>query len=250
MEKAQFVHRHFETIARRYDFMNTLLSLGLHFLWKRAAIRTLEPKQGEWVLDVCGGTGDLSIMAAKRLVPCGRVVLYDFNRAMLQVGRKKMVRASAADCVVLVQGDAEWISLSSNSFDRAMVGFGVRNLSDMERGFSEMFRILKPGGKLVCLEFSMPPGRCFRWLYDLYSFHILPHLGNTFAGTKEPYIYLYESIRQFPSADELMRILQGLGFVDVTYRRLSLGIAVIHLGTKPKRVERQRSDRDKSTHSS
>jgi demethylmenaquinone methyltransferase/2-methoxy-6-polyprenyl-1,4-benzoquinol methylase len=237
IKKARFVHRHFEAIARRYDFMNTLLSLGLHFRWKRAAIRALEPKKGERVLDVCGGTGDLSLLAAKRMARDGRVVLYDFNRAMLQVGLRKVARASAKNHITLVQGDAEWISLASNSFDRAVVGFGIRNLSDMERGFSEMLRILKPGGRLICLEFSIPPGRWFRWLYDFYSFHILPRLGKTFAGSKEAYIYLYESIRQFPSADELSRILQDLGFVDVTYRRFSLGIAVIHQGTKPRKTE-------------
>lgn len=231
-EKARFVQRHFDFIASQYDFMNTLLSFGLHSLWKKAAVRMLKLSPGDRVIDVCGGTADLSILAAKETGPRGRLVLYDFNRAMIEAGRPKAVKTGLVDRIRNVQGDAEQISSPADRFDAAMVGFGIRNLTRPERGFAEMLRVLKPGGKLMCLEFSLPPSRLFRWLYDLYSFYVMPRLGKIFTGSREAYVYLPESIRKFPLADELSAILREIGFIDVTYRRLSFGIAVIHMGRK------------------
>jgi demethylmenaquinone methyltransferase/2-methoxy-6-polyprenyl-1,4-benzoquinol methylase len=231
-EKAGYVRRHFNSIADRYDFMNSLLSLGLHHLWKRWAIRTCGLKTGDRMMDVCGGTGDLSRLAAKAIGPQGRVILYDINRAMIEAGRPKMNRIVLASRVRYIQGDAERISCCPGCMDAALVGFGIRNLTRMERGLEEMFRILKPGGKIMVLEFSLPTSAVFRWLYDFYSFHLMPLMGKIFAGTEEAYLYLPESIRRFPQPVELSRILREIGFARVAYCRLTNGIAVIYTGVK------------------
>ena len=229
------VHRtclHFETVAGRYDFMNTLLSFGIHYLWKRTAIRMMELKPGRRVLDVCGGTGDLSILAHRSVGPAGRVVLYDINRAMIQAGKTKATHASIRRQIRHVQGNAEALSFPDNYFDAVMVGFGIRNVTRMEQGFREMHRVLKPGGKLMCLEFSKPTAPLFRFLYDFYSFEIMPFLGELLAGSRKAYTLLPESIRTFPMPDELAGILKRIGFRRVVYRRLTNGIAVVHLGEK------------------
>jgi demethylmenaquinone methyltransferase/2-methoxy-6-polyprenyl-1,4-benzoquinol methylase len=231
-EKRQWVLRHFNSIARQYDWMNTVLSFGLQHSWKRAAIQAMELNPGDRVLDLCGGTADLSILATREIGPGGSVVLYDINRAMIEAGRPKVARTSLARRIWYVQGDAEQIALRDGQFEAAMVGFGIRNLTRMERGLEEMYRILKPGGKLMCLEFSIPTSGWFRWLYHFYSFHIMPLAGHMLAGTREAYTYLPESIRKFPLPEELASILGRIGFSNVTYRPLTNGIAVIHLGEK------------------
>lgn len=232
-EKVRWVLRHFDTVAAKYDFMNTLLSAGMHHLWKHTAVKIMGLKAGHRVIDVCGGTGDLSVLAAKRVGPSGQVILYDINRTMMERGRARVVNSSVDSPVRYVQGDAERISFRANVFDAAMVGFGVRNLTYMKKGFREMHRILKPGGKLMCLEFSLPTSPLLRWLYDLYSFSIMPALGQLLVGSRLAYTYLPESIRLFPSPVELSRLLEDLGFGQVAYRRLTNGIAVVHVGQKP-----------------
>jgi demethylmenaquinone methyltransferase/2-methoxy-6-polyprenyl-1,4-benzoquinol methylase len=231
-EKAGYVLHHFNSIADRYDFMNSLLSLGLHHCWKRWAIRASGLKAGDRVMDVCGGTGDLTRLAAKAVGPQGRVILYDVNRAMIEAGRPKMKRTSLASRVRYIQGDAERISCQPACMDAALVGFGIRNLTWMECGLAEMFRILKPGGKIMVLEFSLPTSSFFRWLYDVYSFTLMPLAGKIFAGTAEAYLYLPESIRKFPSPGEFSGILKKVGFSRITYQRLTNGIAVIYTGVK------------------
>ncbi|MDF1592283.1 MAG: bifunctional demethylmenaquinone methyltransferase/2-methoxy-6-polyprenyl-1,4-benzoquinol methylase UbiE [Desulfobacterales bacterium] len=229
------VHRtclHFETVAKRYDFMNTLLSFGIHYLWKRSAIRMMKLKPGDRVLDVCGGTGDLSILAHRSVGTAGRVVLFDINRAMIQAGKTKPTHASVRRQIQHVQGNAEALSFPDNYFDAAMVGFGIRNVTRMEQGFTEMHRILKPGGTLMCLEFSKPTAPLFRFLYDFYSFKIMPLLGELLAGSRRAYTLLPESIRTFPLPGELADILKRIGFRRVVFRRLTNGIAVVHLGKK------------------
>jgi len=231
-EKAFRVRMHFDTVAPKYDFMNTLLSFGIHLLWKRTAVRILGLKGGDRIIDVCGGTGDLSILASRRAGPSGLVVLYDINRDMLERGRTKIIRSSYGRRIFSVQGDAESISFPDHYFDAAMVGFGIRNLTHMNKGFREMHRVLKPGGTLMCLEFSKPTAPVFSWLYDFYSFHIMPLLGWAVVGSRQAYTYLPESIRMFPLPHELTRILERAGFSQVTHRKLTNGIAVAHLAKK------------------
>ena len=231
-EKRRLVQEHFDTVAPRYDLTNTLLSFGLQHVWKRTAVGLLDLKPGEWVVDVCGGTADLALLAVRLVRPAGRLVVYDFNRAMMALGQAKVRQAGLGQAVSFVQGDAENLTLADRTFDAAMVGFGIRNLSDMEQGLREMHRVLKPGGRLLILEFSKPTNPWFRALYDLYSFTVMPLMGKIMVGSREAYTYLPESIRLFPSPDELSDRLRGLGFSRVTYRPLSNGIAVAHLAHK------------------
>jgi demethylmenaquinone methyltransferase/2-methoxy-6-polyprenyl-1,4-benzoquinol methylase len=231
-EKVKLVHKHFDSIARKYDFMNTLLSFGLHYLWKRTAVKMMGLQKGSRVLDVCGGTADLAMLAAGYIGSEGKVIVYDFNRAMMEAGKTKVHKALLAARIKYVQGDAEQISFPEGSFDAAMVGFGIRNLTYMEKGFAEMYRVLKPGGTFMCLEFSRPANPLFRFLYDLYSFYIMPCIGFLFTGSRTAYTYLPESIRLFPQPDELSVILRSIGFSTVTWYRLTNGIAVVHVGVK------------------
>ena len=231
-EKGKLVHQHFDAVARKYDLMNTLLSFGLHHLWKWTAVRLLDLQPGDRVIDVCGGTADLALLAARAVGETGQVIVYDINRAMMEAGLPKVVHSPLAPRIRFLQGDAQQLACPDASFDAAMVGFGIRNLTQPETGFKEMHRVLKTGGKLMCLEFSQPVTRWFRWLYDGYSFHLMPALGKLLAGSRQAYTYLPESIRRFSRPQELSAMLAGLGFTQVRYRRLTNGIAVIHRGVK------------------
>jgi demethylmenaquinone methyltransferase/2-methoxy-6-polyprenyl-1,4-benzoquinol methylase len=219
-------------VAPKYDLMNTLLSFGLHHLWKRRAVGLMGLTPGERVLDVCGGTADLALLAARKVGPDGRVVVYDINRAMMEAGLPKVLNSTLASRIRFLQGDAERLACPDASFDAAMVGFGIRNLTHPEAGFKEMHRVLKPGGRLMCLEFSLPVTPWFKWLYDFYSFYLMPAVGKLMVGSWQAYTYLPESIRMFSRPEELSAALNDLGFRQVRYRRLTNGIAVIHLGVK------------------
>jgi len=231
-DKAVQVRRHFDNVARRYDLMNTLLSFGIHYLWKREAIKLLNLRTGGRVLDVCGGTADLSLLSANAVGKPGQVVVYDINRAMIQVGVQKANKTPFGRRVQFVQGDAERISFPNAYFDAAVVGFGIRNVTRMEKGFEEMYRVLKPGGKLMCLEFSKPTNPFFCRVYDLYSFYIMPLLGSAIVGSGKPYACLSQTIRMFLLPAELTAVLKRIGFSDVTHRKLTNGIAAIHMGRK------------------
>jgi demethylmenaquinone methyltransferase/2-methoxy-6-polyprenyl-1,4-benzoquinol methylase len=232
MDKTNRVLQHFSSVARHYDFMNTLLSFGIHYAWKRSAVRMLKLAPGDRILDVCGGTGDLAILAARAVGAAGRVIIYDINRDMIQAGMQKAIDSEIEKRLGYIQGNAESISFPDCHFDTAMVGFGIRNVTHMKKGFEEMYRVLKPGGKMMCLEFSKPIWPIFRWLYDFYSFYIMPFVGQLIAGNRKAYMHLPESIRMFPLPDELSELLEKIGFSQVTCRRLTNGIAVIHLAVK------------------
>jgi demethylmenaquinone methyltransferase/2-methoxy-6-polyprenyl-1,4-benzoquinol methylase len=212
--------------------MNTLLSFGIHHIWKHSAIRMLGLKQGDKVIDVCGGTADLSIIAGNAVGPSGQIFVYDINNAMMEAGSDKVTSASMSDLIKFVQGDAEQISFRDGYFDAAMVGFGIRNLTKIENGLKEICRVLKPNGKFMCLEFSRPTSSFLRFFYNIYSFYVMPLIGKLFTGYKQAYTYLPESIRTFPLPDQFSSMLEQAGFCNVNYTKCTNGIAVIHLGTK------------------
>ncbi|MCP4744549.1 MAG: bifunctional demethylmenaquinone methyltransferase/2-methoxy-6-polyprenyl-1,4-benzoquinol methylase UbiE [Desulfobacteraceae bacterium] len=238
-EKAFAVRKHFNKVAPKYDFMNSLLSFGIQHAWKRQAVRMLNILPGQNVIDICAGTGDLSILAARKTGKKGRVILYDINHAMIQAGRHKIDPYPDLSHIRYVLGDAEKIPFPDQSFDAAMAGFGIRNLTHLKRGFCEMHRILKPGGRFVCLEFSRPLNPVFRSLYDFYSFNIMPFLGEVLTGSAESYTCLPETIRMFPLPDELSAILGKTGFGKITYKVMTNAIAVAHTGVKTKNEVRQ-----------
>ena len=231
-EKADRVLQHFNSVARHYDFMNTLLSFGIHHLWKRTAVKMLELTPGDRILDVCGGTGDLAILAARNIGRSERIIVYDINRAMIDAGLHKVGNTPLEKQLQYVQGDATQIPFPDLYFDSVMIGFGIRNVTNIEAGFSEMYRVLRPGGKMMCLEFSKPTAPVFLWLYDIYSFYIMPFIGEVFVGSRKAYTHLPESIRMFPMPDELSALLKRIGFAQVCYQKLTNGIAMIHLAIK------------------
>lgn len=226
-DKVQRVNRHFDTIATRYDLMNTILSAGIHYAWKRRTVKLLKIKPGGKVLDVCGGTGDIASLSAAMTGEKGICLAYDINRKMIEQGKKKSMKG-----VLFVQGDAECISFPDQSFDAVSIGFGIRNVTHLETGFKEIFRVLKKGGTLCCLEFSRPDNTFFRYLYDFYSFRIMPVLGGLITGSREAYTAFPESIRAFPLPGELSLILKNIGFKDIQIKKLTNGIAVIHSARK------------------
>lgn len=233
-EKTGWVRRQFSQVARRYDLMNTLLSFGIHHWWKHVAVEMLRLVPGEQVLDLCGGTGDLAVMAAKRVGDAGCVMLYDINREMMRVGREKSSQRPFRQKIRFVEGDAETLALGEAAFDAAVVGFGMRNLTRMDAGFREILRVLRPGGRMVCLEFSRPRSAVMRRLYDWYSFRLMPYLGERITGAPEAYRYLPASIRRFPGPDELAALLETIGFTRVRYRLLTNGVAAVHRAEKPR----------------
>ncbi len=231
-EKRRLILGHFETIARRYDLADALLSFGLHFRWRRRAMHRLQLSPGARVLDVCAGTGDFALLAAKATGPKGRVVACDISRAMMAAGRDKAAKAHVGDRVYWVQGDAERMGLARESFDAVLVGYGIRNFIFLEQGLEEIGRVLRPGGRLVAMEFSIPRTAWIRTLYHHYSFKILPRAGRLITGTAEPFRYLAESVRVFPPPEKIQELMTEKGFAKATFERLSNGLAVIYSGEK------------------
>ncbi|MBF0368465.1 MAG: bifunctional demethylmenaquinone methyltransferase/2-methoxy-6-polyprenyl-1,4-benzoquinol methylase UbiE [Magnetococcales bacterium] len=231
-EKIRRVREVFDSVADNYDLMNDLMSLGVHRLWKRYAAHKLRLRPGNRVLDVAGGTGDLTRLMSQAMDDQGRIVVYDLNDRMLNVGRERLTDAGMVSGIDWMQGNAESLPFADNSFHAVTIGFGIRNVTRIETAFREMVRVLRPGGTLMCLEFSHLTIPFLDPLYEAYSFKVLPELGHWVANDRESYQYLVESIRRFPDQEELKALLEKCGLFKVHYHNLSAGIAAVHLGYK------------------
>jgi demethylmenaquinone methyltransferase/2-methoxy-6-polyprenyl-1,4-benzoquinol methylase len=226
-DKARRVAAVFDSVAARYDLMNDLMSAGLHRIWKRFAVECSGVRPGERVLDVAGGTGDLSRLFARRVGPAGQVVLTDINRAMLAHGRDRL--ADQGLVVPLVQCNAERLPFPAGWFDCVCIGFGLRNVTRKDLALGEMARVLRVGGRLIVLEFSRV-WKPLAPLYDAYSFEVLPRLGKAVAGDEASYRYLAESIRMHPDQEELKRMMEAAGLQRVEYMNLTAGVVALHRG--------------------
>ncbi len=230
-EKADRVRGVFDSVASSYDIMNDLMSGGLHRIWKRFTVEQAAVRPGHRVLDLAGGTGDLALKFAHQVGPNGEVVLADINAAMLEQGRRRLVDAGVAGNLSIAQVDAEKLPFDTFSFDRVTMAFGLRNVTDKDAALKSMFRVLKPGGKVLILEFSKPAD-AIKPVYDLYSFNVLPLLGRLVANDADSYQYLAESIRMHPDQDTLLGMMQAAGFERCRYHNLSGGIVALHIGYK------------------
>jgi demethylmenaquinone methyltransferase / 2-methoxy-6-polyprenyl-1,4-benzoquinol methylase len=238
-DKKRLIQKQFDSIASRYNLADVVLSGGLDLMWRRKAVRLLNLRRGDRILDVCGGTGALALLALRMSGPDGCAVIYDFNRAMVEVGIKKDCRKHHSASLWHVQGDAEQLSVAANAFDAVTLGFGLRNLACHEQGLAEIHRVLRPGGVLMILEFSLPVNRKLRRLYHFYSFSVMPQVARLFCGTGEPFRYLAESIRVFPSPEEIAGLMIQRGFSNVRFLRFANGLAVAYFGHKPLVTERE-----------
>lgn len=231
-EKINLVGDVFHSVANNYDLMNDVMSLGLHRLWKQFLIKEAALKSKDVVLDVAGGTGDLAKAYAKIVGPYGKVILSDINESMLQVGRNRLIDAGLLGKFACVLADVERLPFIDHHFDCISIAFGLRNVTHQLAALSSMYRVLKPGGKLLILEFSHPPSQLLNQVYDWYSFHIIPKMGELIAKDRESYQYLVESIRMHPNQETLKQMMLESGFEDVDYFNLSGGIVALHKGYK------------------
>ncbi|MFB9353282.1 bifunctional demethylmenaquinone methyltransferase/2-methoxy-6-polyprenyl-1,4-benzoquinol methylase UbiE [Sneathiella chinensis] len=229
-EKAGLVRGVFDSVAENYDLMNDLMSGGVHRLWKTAMIDWLMPRPGQHLLDVAGGTGDIAFRFLDRIGGDGQVTVLDINHAMLSVGQDRALDQGRIHGLQWVNGDAMALPLEDKSVDAYTIAFGIRNVTDIPQALREARRVLKPGGRFMCLEFSTVEAPILKDFYDFYSFRILPNIGQAVAGDRESYQYLVESIRKFPNAETFKRMIEEAGFGQVKYRLLSGGIAAIHSG--------------------
>ena len=231
-EKKGMVKEVFDSVAGKYDLMNDLMSLGTHRIWKRFVLEKTGLRPGQSAIDVAGGTADLTIGMAKQVGEDGKVTLFDINREMIKIGKDKCIDHGLLKNIAYAQGDAENIPFADNSFHLALVGFGIRNVTHIDKALEEMARVVKPGGKVFCLEFSEPTSEAFRKLYDLYSFKVIPEIGELITNDRDSYTYLAQSIRKFPKQDELKLMMEDVGLFKVRYYNLFNGIAALHTGYK------------------
>ncbi|RMA43485.1 bifunctional demethylmenaquinone methyltransferase/2-methoxy-6-polyprenyl-1,4-benzoquinol methylase UbiE [Rhodophyticola porphyridii] len=230
-DKAGMVHGVFTNVASRYDVMNDVMSVGIHRVWKDAMMDWLAPRDGQSLLDVAGGTGDIAFRFLKRAPGAGATVL-DMTESMLLEGQKRAEAAQLAEKLGWVVGDAMALPFEANSFDVYTISFGIRNVTRIPDALAEAFRVLKPGGRLMVLEFSQLPNEGLQKLYDLYSFNVIPRMGQMVANDRDSYQYLVESIRNFPEQEVFAGMIRQAGFDQVKYRNLSMGIAALHSGWK------------------
>lgn len=232
-QKAGQVADVFHSVAGKYDLMNDLMSMGIHRLWKRFTIELSGVRPGHHVLDIAGGTGDLTMKFSDLVGPSGQVVLADINASMLEVGRGRLLDRGYAGNIEYVQADAEHLPFPDNSFNAVSIAFGLRNVTDKDQALRDMTRVLKPGGKLMVLEFSKPTNPLLSKAYDLYSFNALPLMGQLIAGDSGSYQYLAESIRMHPDQATLKGMMENAGLVNCKYHNMTGGVVALHVGIKP-----------------
>ncbi len=230
-EKAGRVQGVFNSVASKYDVMNDVMSMGIHRVWKDAMMDWLAPRPGQRLLDVAGGTGDISFRFLKR-AGHGHATVLDLTEPMLVEGRQRAEADQMADSLNWVVGDAMSLPFDDNTFDVYTISFGIRNVTRPQEALNEAFRVLKPGGRLMVLEFSQLPNDGLQKLYDLYSFNVIPRMGKLIANDYDSYQYLVESIRNFPDQETFLGMVRAAGFENAKYRNLSMGIAALHSGWK------------------
>jgi demethylmenaquinone methyltransferase / 2-methoxy-6-polyprenyl-1,4-benzoquinol methylase len=230
-DKAGLVRGVFTSVATRYDLMNDAMSLGIHRIWKDAMMDWLAPRDGQHLLDVAGGTGDIAFRFLKR-APGARATVLDMTPDMLEAGKQRAGAEALSDRLDWIVGDAMALPFAEASFDRVTNSFGTRNVTDIQASLNEAFRVLRPGGRMLVLEFSQLPNPALQWAYDRYSFNVIPNLGQVIAGDRDSYQYLVESIRKFPDQERFADMFRRAGFGNVKYRNLSFGVAALHSGWK------------------
>ncbi len=229
--KKEQVAAMFDKVAGRYDFMNRVLTGGIDIRWRKKAIATLKKYQPRQLLDIATGTGDLAIMACKALRP-EKITGIDISGEMLEIGRKKVRKENLSEKITLLKGDSEHLVFANNSFDAVMAAFGVRNFENLEKGLSEIHRVLTQGGQLMILEFSQPRAGLFKPVYRFYMKIIAPQFAKMFSKDKEAYLYLNESAKAFPEREDFVTLLNSAGFINTSYKPLSAGICCIYRGEK------------------
>lgn len=232
-EKAGRVAGVFHSVADNYDLMNDLMSAGIHRLWKHMTIEMSGVRKGHKVLDIAGGTGDLAAKFSKIVGSEGSVVLADINESMLKVGRDRLTDRGIIENVTFSQADAQYLPFPDDTFDVITIAFGLRNVTDKDMALRSMLRVLKPGGKLLILEFSKPTSSLLSKIYDTYSFNVLPQLGKVFANDSDSYKYLAESIRMHPDQSTLLQMLNSAGFENTDFHNMTGGVVALHRGIKP-----------------
>lgn len=231
-DKINLVRGVFDSVAEKYDIMNDLMSLGIHRIWKRVAVQLSNVRQGDRVLDLAGGTGDLTTLFEQRIGKDGVCVLADINSEMLRTGRNRLIDRGLVGNIHYTQVNAECLPFTDNSFDCVCIAFGLRNVTDKNAALSSMYRVLKPGGRVIVLEFSHPTDKITEKVYDFYSFKLLPKIGKMIAKDEESYRYLAESIRMHPKQDELKIMMENAGFERCEYFNMTQGIVAVHRGYK------------------